>query len=167
MIEDKYGFDISDEVIVSSGLDGIYSQAGNYPVTQMFQLVDSLSKLINVSSQEIVYMYGKYLFKILIKIYPLSVEKYKNSFEFISNVEDIIHPEVKKLYPDSELPNFEIIIFNDKELKIMYKSTKPLMELAKGLMVGCANYYDEDIDISYTQQNMDSDLYNALFILKK
>ncbi len=167
MVEDKYGFDTCDEMINDSGVDGIYTQAGNYPSNDMFAMIKALSTLVDISIEDLIFTYGEHLFSVLIKIYPKSISSYNNSFEFISNVEEVIHPEVKKLYPDSDLPSFEMISINNNEMKIIYKSSKPLMGLAKGLMTGCIKYYEENIDISYDKPRYDNNMYQSLFTLTK
>lgn len=150
-IEDKFGFDISDDMIENSktSTEGVYTQAGNYPFEDMLSMVQTLSKLTNVPLGDLVQAYGEHLFLKLISIYPKPISVYTNTFDFVSNVEKVVHPEVKKLYPDSDLPSFIDPIINDNVLEITYVSNKPLMDFAKGLIIGCAKYYNEKIEISY------------------
>lgn len=150
-IEDKFGFDISDDMIENSktSTDGVYTQAGNYPFEDMLSMVQTLSNLTNVPLGDLVQAYGEHLFSKLITIYPKPISVYENTFDFVSNVENVVHPEVKKLYPDSDLPSFVDPILNDNVLEITYVSTKPLMDFAKGLIIGCAKHYNENIEISY------------------
>ncbi len=165
MVEEKFGFDISDEMIEKSGVSGVYTQAGNYPATDLLAMVKSLSEITNISVADLVFTYGEHLFEILIKIYPEPVKKYNNSFEFISNVESVVHPEVKKLYPDSDLPTFELLSMDEKKMVIVYKSSKPMMDFAKGLMIGCAKHYNEDLEVSYDEPQVIDGLFNAKFTL--
>ncbi|MEA3290120.1 MAG: heme NO-binding domain-containing protein [Campylobacterota bacterium] len=167
MVEEKFGYDINDEMIESSGVSGVYTQAGNYPATDLMSMVKALSNVTKISENELIYTYGKYMFPTLIKIYPEPVKLYNNSFEFISNVEKVVHPEVKKLYPDSDLPTFELVDIDTNEMKIIYKSSKPLMDFAKGLMAGCAVHYGENIDISYEKPSFLNDQFQSVFTLVK
>lgn len=167
MVEDKFGFDASDEMIEKSGVNGVYTQAGNYPPSELFDMVKALSQITGVSVEDLVFTYGEHLFEVLIKIYPEPIKAYNSSFEFISHVEQVVHPEVKKLYPDSDLPSFELVSKDENCLKIIYKSTKPLMDFAKGLMVGCAKHYGENIEVSYDRPTHENGEFNALFTLVK
>lgn len=167
MVEDKFGFDLTDEMIENSGVSGVYTQAGNYPPSDLFGMVKSLSELTKISVEDLVFTYGEYLFSVLIKIYPEPIKVYDNSFDFIENVENVVHPQVKKLYPDSDLPTFELVSREDNEMKIIYKSTKPLMDFAKGLMIGCSHYYKEDIEVSYDEPKHENGIFQALFTIKK
>lgn len=167
MVEDKFGLDITDDMIEKSKVDGVYTQAGNYPVADMFAMVQALSDITNISVEDLVFTYGEYLFSILITIYPEPIKRYNNTFDFISNVENVVHPEVKKLYPDSDLPTFELVSMDEQQMKIIYKSTKPLMDFAKGLMMGCAKYYGENIEASYEKPTNKDGQFHALFTLIK
>ena len=167
MVEEKFGFDTVDEIIERSGVKGVYTQAGNYPAEELLSLVKELSNLKGVSQNELICAYGKHLFPILIKIYPEAVKRYKSTFDFISNVDNVVHPEVKKLYPDSDLPQFEEVSKNETELKVKYRSNKPLMEFAKGLILSCSNHYNEKIDVTYEKPQIKDGMFNVLFILTK
>lgn len=167
MVEEKFGFDINDEMIQNSGVEGIYTQAGNYPHGDLFKMVEALSKLTGISVNDLVFTYGEHLFSILIKIYPEPIKKYNSCFEFIANLEKVVHPEVKKLYPDSDLPTFDLISMDENELKVKYISTKPLMEFAKGLMYGCAKHYKENIEVNYENLPSENGKFMAAFTLKK
>lgn len=167
MMEEKFGFDTVDETLEKANVSGVYTQAGNYPANELILLVEELSKITNIPVNDLVCAYGEYLFPVLIKIYPEPIKKYNNTFEFISNVDNVVHPEVKKLYPDSDLPEFEEISHDDKELKVIYKSNKPLMEFAKGLMLSCSKHYNENIEVTYEKPQLKDGVFNAIFTLKK
>lgn len=167
-IEEEFGFDVLDEMIDSSetSTNGVFTQAGNYPFEDLFKMIQQLSKITNVPIADLVNAYGKHLFSVLITIYPKPIAMYDNTFDFIANVEQVVHPEVKKLYPDSDLPTFEPVSREETILQVKYISTKPLMDFAKGLMQGCAQHYNENIDVSYEIVNT-SDKHEAIFTLNK
>ncbi|MEW6551311.1 MAG: heme NO-binding domain-containing protein [Campylobacterota bacterium] len=150
-IENKFGFDICDDMIEQSNTStkGVFTQAGNYPFSDMFSMIKSLSEITNIPIPDLIQAYGEHLFTMLIKIYPKPVTAYNNSFDFIANVENVVHPEVKKLYPDSDLPTFELISRDSCTLKVKYISTKPLMDFAKGLMIACGKHYGENLEVGY------------------
>ena len=150
-IEEKFGFDISDDMIEKSqtSTGGVFTQAGNYPFNDMVNLVKTLSDITQIPFNQLVEAYGEHLFKRLINIYLKPVSIYTNTFDFVSNLENVVHPEVKKLYSDTDLPTFLDPIINENILSIIYISNKPLMDFAKGLIQGCALYYNETIKVEY------------------
>ena len=166
-IEDQFGFDTVDEMIEQSGVSGVYTQAGNYEFSELFAMVSALSKITQKPLGFLVEAFAKNLFPKLITIYPKPIQSYNNTFDFIAHVDDVVHPEVKKLYPETELPEFELLSRDENELVTIYKSTKPLMDLARGLMMGCAAHYKENIEISYEMLPKLNNQFQAKFILKK
>lgn len=166
-IEDKFGFDTSDEMIEKSTLStgGVFTQAGNYPFDDLFSMIKSLSVITNIEISKLVEAYGEHLFSKLIVIYPKPIKDYDNTFDFVKNVENVVHPEVKKLYPDSDLPHFENVECNENELTFVYVSNKPLMDFAKGLIMGCSKFYKENIEVSYSV--IENTSFRANFIIKK
>jgi hypothetical protein len=166
-IEDQFGFDVVDDMIEKAGVSGIYTQAGNYPFEELYQMVVSLSEIVNAPAPALIEAFGKNIFKKLIVIYPKPVQAYSTAFEFIAHIDNVVHPEVKKLYPETELPTFNLESVNETKLVTTYSSTKPLMDLAKGLMEGCAEHYGEDIDISYEVQPKKGEEFIATFTMVK
>ncbi len=166
-IEEQFGFDVVDEMIEKAGVDGSYTQAGNYEFKELFSMVQALSTIVDKPLGFLVEAFAKNLFPKLVTIYPKPVQKYDNTFDFIAHVDDVVHPEVKKLYPDTELPEFELVSRTDNELITIYSSTKPLMDLARGLMIGCATYYKENLDIQYEVLPRTNEKFHAKFTLRK
>lgn len=146
-VEGKYGFDAVDAMIENSGLSGVYTQAGNYPFEEILGLVLALCKEENVELANVVESYGVHLFPILVSLYP-HIDTFTSSFDIISHVDNIIHPEVQKLYPDANLPSFKTIEHSTNKIVLEYISNKPLHNLAKGLMLGAAAYYKENITVT-------------------
>ncbi|MGB3962655.1 MAG: heme NO-binding domain-containing protein [Sulfurimonas sp.] len=146
-VEKKFGFDTVDVMIENSGLSGVYTQAGNYPFEEMVALVTALSQESGVGVSELIESYGKHLFGLLISIYP-HVDRFSSAFDIIAHVDNIIHPEVKKLYPDADLPSFTIKEQTPERILLQYLSNKGLQDLAKGLMIGAGEYYKEDISVT-------------------
>ena len=77
--------------------------------------------------------------------YPVFFE-HKNSFEFLKTIDSHIHVEVKKLYPDAELPRFQYKE-SQNTLELEYSSERKLHMFALGLMEKTIDHYGEDINI--------------------
>jgi hypothetical protein len=68
--------------------------------------------------------------------------------DFLCTVENHIHVEVKKLYPDADLPKFQTVVRSSEQLVLDYISCRPLSDLAVGLMLGAAEYFEQNVAIS-------------------
>lgn len=149
MVEDKFGFDMADAIIEKANLphEGMYIASGTYPHHELVSIVTALSKESNLPIPTLLNVYGKHLFGRLISMYPVFAEGKSNPLEFIASVHDIIHVEVRKLYPDAELPEFTTISSSENELVLHYSSHRQMEEFAVGLMEGCSEFYKQAITI--------------------
>ena len=129
---------------VASG--GAYTSVGTYPHEEIIALVTALSQETGIPGPDLVRTFGKYLFGRFALAYPRFFQGVDNSFLFLSGIEDVIHADVRKLYPDAELPTFEVNMTPDS-LTLTYFSEHPFVDLAQGLIEGCVAYFGEAIDI--------------------
>ena len=53
------------------------------------------------------------------------------------------HGEVRKLYPDAELPTFTCDTSTPGRLTMLYRSSRPFADLAEGLIAGCVAHFGE------------------------
>jgi hypothetical protein len=55
--------------------------------------------------------------------------------------------EVRKLYPDAELPRFTCRRLAPQRMEMVYRSSRPFTDFAEGLIRGCAAHFGEPIRI--------------------
>jgi len=169
MVEDKFGFEVADEIISSSNLPsgGAYTAVGTYEFDEMVQLVSNLSKNTGIAVGDLLFTFGDHLFGRFFSIYPHFFEGKQNSFEFLSELEDYIHVEVLKLYPDAQLPAITTEIAPDgNSMKMSYKSSRKMGNLALGLMTGCARHFKEDITVEKISEDDEGTVVNFLLTKK-
>jgi hypothetical protein len=158
MIEKTFGFELVDQLIGKTELatGGAYTTIGTYDHKELLALVGNLHHLTDIPVNDLLMSYGQYLFPKLMTIAPDIISQFRGSFDLVSAVDSIIHVEVNKLYPDAELPKFNVIMHNEKELKLTYTSCRPFVYLAKGLILGCSQYYNEKITVDIENRERDS-----------
>ncbi|MBN2866721.1 MAG: heme NO-binding domain-containing protein [Thiotrichales bacterium] len=149
LVEDKFGFKMADDIIESSNLPsgGAYTSVGTYDHTELLELVKHLSEATGIPAEDLVKVFAEHLFGTFVKGYPQFFDAVDNCFDFLNSIEDTVHVEVKKLYPDAELPTFEPNIESDSKMTLVYTSKRPFSAVAYGLIKGSASYYKEDITI--------------------
>ena len=153
-----------DEADLPSG--GAYSAVGTYDYQEILTLVSLLSQKINVPVEDLKHAFGKFLFGSFVKKYPVFFHEEDTVFDVLSRIEDTIHVEVAKLYPDAELPQFEHEFLEDKHMRLTYRSRRPFSSLAEGLITGCIAYHEENITIS-RQDYREGEWYVTVFNLEK
>ena len=136
LVEDKFGLEMVDDIISSSNLesDGIYTSVGTYSFSEMLQLLQHLSKRTNISIDNLLLVYGEHFFNVIENSYPGLLATYKDPIEMISSIENHIHVEVRKIYPDAELPTFKVIEKTENALIMDYKSSRAMHHFGLGLM---------------------------------
>ena len=150
MVEEQFSADMVDDVIDDAQLPhgGAYTAVGTYPHQEMVAMVVALSRHSHIAVSGPVHAFGKYLFGRFVVGFPSFFHGVDNAFQFLSSIENIIHVEVLKLYPDAELPSFDVEHHEEGKLVLLYHSPRHFEDLAECLMQGCVAHFGESIVIS-------------------
>jgi len=150
MVENKFSPEMADKIIEASSnlsTDGAYTSVGTYHHSELIELVSRLSDEINVDVPSLVEAFGTFLFSRFVVLYPNFFTENQTTFGFLDLIENHVHVEVKKLYPDAELPTFNTTLHDENHLEMIYQSKRPFAPVAYGLMQGCIAHYQENITI--------------------
>lgn len=149
MVEEKFSLEMADKIIEASNVPsgGAYTTLGTYSHEEIISLVIQLSKETGVDVSALVRTFGEYLFTQLAASHPQFVNKDKSVFDFLSHVDTYIHVEVRKLYPDAELPAFSYETPAPEVLVMIYRSSRPFADLAEGLIAGAIQHFGEGIKL--------------------
>jgi heme-NO-binding protein len=150
MVEQSFSIDTAEQIIEQSDLPsgGAYTAVGTYDHDELVQLVTHLSDLSGRAPAELIRTFGHHLFGRFVVAYPYLFENVESTFDFLARVDDTIHVEVRKLYPDAELPRFEVHQPTAGRLEMIYHSQRPFADLAEGLIAGCAEHFGQTIAVS-------------------
>ncbi|MDT0558973.1 heme NO-binding domain-containing protein [Ichthyenterobacterium sp. W332] len=155
LVEEKFGLEMVDKIINQSSLDsdGIYTSVGTYEFSEMLQLISHLSANTDIAVDDLLMVYAEHLFKALIKAHPNLVEHYKDPMNLLASIENHIHVEVQKIYPDAQLPTFELEERTDTKMVMVYKSDKALYMLGKGLMLETFKLFNVSASVEFEKLN--------------
>ena len=150
MVESHFSPEMADRIITAARLPsgGAYTAAGTYDHGEMWSLAVELSKASNIPVPQLMRSYGKYLFGRFALGHPRFFQGIQSAFDFLQSLESVIHVEVRKLYPDAEMPHFEVLDRTDNRLVLLYESARHFGDLAEGLMHACASHFGETIEIA-------------------
>jgi hypothetical protein len=141
LTEERFGLETCD-----LAFGGSYASVGAYPHREMLSMVVRLSELSLLPVDLLLNALGHYLFQTFYRNYPIFFKGIKHPFDLLEQIDNPIHVEVKKLYPDAKLPRFE----TTKEgygLVMIYRSLRKMANLAISLIEAAAVHYDADIKI--------------------
>jgi hypothetical protein len=166
MVESEFSADVVDDILEQSELPsgGIYTAVGTYDHDEMVALVEALARHANSTATVMLRSFGEYLFGRFAAGYPAFFESASGALEFLAGVDNYIHVEIARLYPDAELPSFECHSPRSGCLQMTYQSARPFSALAEGLIRGCIGHYGQSVDIQ-TEDLSDGKGTAARFVL--
>lgn len=150
VVSDGFGADAWDDILDASGLEGAYTSLGSYPDSDLEALVTASAARLGVPPDVVVRTIGEGAMPLLAQRYPEFFAPHTSTRPFLLTLNDIIHPEVRKLYPGADVPEFGFEVLADGGLLLQYRSRRKLCALAEGFVTGAATHYGETV--SLTQQ---------------
>lgn len=155
LVEEKFGLNMVDTIIEKSDLpsNGIYTAVGTYSFSEMLALLTNLSEETDISTDDLLLVYAEHFFGVIEESYPGLLATYKDPIEMLSSIENHIHVEVKKIYPDAELPTFTTLKKTENELVMLYKSSRAMHAFGLGLMNKTFEHFNESATILVEKLN--------------
>jgi hypothetical protein len=149
LVETKFGLEMVDKIIQQSDLDsgGSYTNIGTYKFAEMLALITNLSANTGISTDDLLYVYAEHFFGVIEENYPGFLSQYSDPIEMISSIESHIHVEVKKIYPESELPTFIVEEKTKNSLVMLYTSSRAMYSFGRGLMDMTFRHFNSEATI--------------------
>ena len=160
LVEDKLGLEMVDTIINQSNLEtkGVYTAVGTYEFSEMLALLKNLSANTSISIDDLLYTYAEHFFGVLETNYADLLATYKDPIEMLASIENHIHVEVRKIYPDAELPTFEVVSKTSDQLIMIYKSSRAMHHFGLGLMTKTFEHFGSKAEIDLDKLNDDGTL---------
>ena len=145
----SFGEDAVDDLIEASALPsgGAYTAVGTYDAAEMTTLCGTLAAQTGAPAAELVRGFGFHLGCAFARDHAAYFDRAANLFDFLDSVERHIHVEVRKLYPDAELPKLAIRSRTDRRLVMEYCSPRRMSVLAEGLIHSAARRFGVTVDV--------------------
>jgi hypothetical protein len=150
LVARDYGEDAWDALLDASHLDGVYTSLGNYPDEHLIRLVGAAADELDMSPDDVVRWFGRNALPLFAGRYPQLFAPHDSTRSFVLTLNEIIHPEVLKLYPGAVVPEFDFAS-RDGVLVMGYRSPRKLCAFAEGLLHGAADHYGERLTIDQPQ----------------
>ena len=147
VVTDEYGAPAWDSVLTAAGLDGAYTAVGSYDDAELVRIVTAASAALETEPDALVRWFGGRALPLLFAKYPQFFDGHKSASTFILTLNDVIHPEVRKLFPGADAPEFAFDTSDPKVLVLSYVSGRGLCSFAEGLVDGAAAHFGEQVEI--------------------
>ncbi|MFY8132172.1 MAG: heme NO-binding domain-containing protein [Bacteroidia bacterium] len=157
MVESQFGIEMVDRIIQPQELvsKGVFTSVGTYPFSDLVSILGHLSQATGAGIPELEKAFGQYLAGRFSKLYLPFFQRVNSVFELLNEVDSYIHIEVKKLYPDAELPQFDTIKMDSAHIEMIYRSQRKMFPFAEGLIDASATYYQQKVKIKVLEWNHD------------
>jgi len=157
MVCEQFDMDTWDDILelAKPRSGGGYTSVGNYPVEELHGLVKAMSDILKTNKEILYSSFGEYLAGVFVKKFPDFFTESTSTFELLMNVDQYIHAEVRKLYPDASLPKLDGVMSNKREMTLEYESKNSLSHFAVGLIYGVARYYKEKVSVAMVHLKAD------------
>ena len=148
VVRNAHGEDAWDAVLDGAGLEGAWTVLGDYPDEQLSRVVASAAQLLGVDEQAVLRLVAVGSMPLLAQRYPHFFTPHKDARHFVLTLNDMIHPEVLKLYPGATPPSFGFAESGENAFTLSYSSPRHLCALAEGFVQGAADYYGQSVVLS-------------------
>lgn len=145
MLQASHSMEEVEELLAACELPsgGAYTTLGTYDLGELQSILGELSRRSGTAIPALVHAFGRHLFRAFLGRHPRFFADVTGTLDLLRRVEDEIHVEVRKLYPDAELPTFACSepILGDFILE--YRSPRGLADLAAGLIDASIEHFGE------------------------
>lgn len=138
-----------DTLLRDAGVDGAYTSLGSYPDEDLVRLVHAVSTEMGLSTTDTLRWFGRQSMPLLAERYPHFFTPHATTRRFMLTLNDIIHAEVRKLYPGAHVPVFDFDTSAPEVLVVGYSSARRMCALAQGFTEGAADYFQETVSFDH------------------
>lgn len=149
-VEETAGPDMVERMIEACDLPsgGAYTSVGNYDHAELVAMIRFLETATGEDAARMVRAFGHHLFGRLAEAHRVLLGDGEELLDFLEGIETHIHREVRKLYPDAELPRFAAERPAPDRLVLHYRSSRPFAALAHGMIEGASDHFEIPLHIA-------------------
>jgi hypothetical protein len=148
VVTEAFGANVWDDLLDQTGLSGAYTSLGNYDDGEIEALAAAAAAKAGMDREQVLRWFGEKAIPLLAAHYPDFFTPHRSSRTFLNGVNDIIHAEVRKLYPGAACPHFGMKVDDGGALQMIYRSDRRMCALAEGFIRGAAAWYGERVEVT-------------------
>jgi Haem-NO-binding len=138
-----HGEDAWDDLLEDAQVGGAYTSLGSYDDAELQALAVAAAARLDMTPDEVVRWFGRNALPVFAQSYPDLFAVHSSARTFVLTLNEIIHPEVRKLYPGADVPVFAFESEPGGPLRMGYQSPRRMCSFAEGLIEGAATHYGE------------------------
>ena len=149
-IESQFDLAMVDHLITATqpASGGAYTAVGTYEASELVAMVVELSQRSGETVPNLVKAFGEHLFNHFATSHADTMGDVHSAEELLSSVESRIHVEVRKLFPDAELPTIGFQKMDERTSEVLYQSSRPFADLCEGLIAAAIKHFQDPITLT-------------------
>lgn len=151
VVSASYGDKTWDDLLDAADVDGIYTSLGSYDDADMGRLVSAAGDALSLPDEDVLRWFGRHAIPNMATRWPDYFSAHQHTVPFLRSLNDVIHPEVRKLYAGAYCPHFDFSSPDDGSLLIGYRSPRRLCGLAHGFILGAGDHYGESATVEHLE----------------
>jgi len=148
IVIEEFGHDAWEGVLDTANSDGAYTAVGSYDDAEFLRLASVAAEQLDRPIDDLVRSFGRKCLPILAARYPAFFTPHVSTKPFLLTLNEVIHPEVRKLFPGAYAPSFKFDDSVPDQITLTYQSHRNLCSFAEGLIEGAADHYGDSVSIS-------------------
>lgn len=145
VVTKAHGEEAWDTLLERAGVEGSYTSLGAYPDQDLFRLVRAASEMLQLPPDGVVRWFARQALPLMVARYPEFFAPHVSTRPFLLTLNQVIHPEVRKLFPGADVPDFQYDTSSSEVLEMVYRSSRKMCSFALGLIEGTADHYQESV----------------------
>lgn len=143
IVSEQHGLETWDSLLDTAQVDGAYTSLGNYPDAELLALVGAASTALGAPADDVVRWFGRNAIPKFYERYPQLFDPHRTTSQFVVTLNDIIHPEVRKIYPGADPPEFDYQEVSESRVVMGYRSKRALCSFGEDLLLGTGEHYGQ------------------------
>jgi len=151
IITEDYGEEAWEQLLDEGALDGAYTSLGQYEDSEFLRLVDGICRMRQEAPSPCLTWIGRRMLPHFEGIHPEVFTRYTDTLTLLRALNDVIHPEVVKLYPGAQVPVFSTHHAEKGHLVMEYESPRQMCSFAHGLMLGTGDRFGDELRVEHPE----------------
>lgn len=148
-VETHHGSDAWDRILAQSGLGPrFYLPIKAYPDEELAAIVATASSATGQSMPDLLESFGEHVAPDLLSMYRHLLKPAWRTLDVLQHVEETAHRAVRVEQPQAEPPYLEATRIDETRIEIRYTSKRRLCPVARGIIRGLAQHFEETISIA-------------------
>jgi hypothetical protein len=142
MLDRQHGAGEVDAILAKAGLQSLRDAEpnDNVPVQHIVRLSMVAAETLNTEVDDLVEQFGWYIFGVLVIEFPDQVSQ-PDFHTFLKAVDTQIHPEMRRRFPNAEVPSVTVEAVEGDSFLVRYASKRPFTRLACGIISAASAHF--------------------------